>query len=147
MQTDQDNTIVGFATSASDAYYNSCVATCAIDNDTTLGDCFTSDGTIDLSKYRTFLDEEEEAEAGQRAWIASQYPSDEEENVSGTGDTSNSSSKKKRIRLSKSLKPYFFDDNGEVVYLEPRQTYWYLAYVKNPPVDDSKWQVKFRRRF
>jgi DDE superfamily endonuclease len=34
-----------------------------------------------------------------------------------------------------------------MVFLKPEQTYWYLVYVKNPMVEDAKWQKKFRRRF
>ena len=52
-----------------------------------------------------------------------------------------------RTRKHKALVPYYFDDNGKKVLLRPRQTSWYMMYVKSPSLDSDKFNKKFRRRF
>ena len=64
------------------------------------------------------------------------------------GSSSSESMKKQRGRRKhKALLPYYFDDNGRKVILRPRQTYWYMMYVKSPALDNDKFNLKFRRRF
>jgi DDE superfamily endonuclease len=50
-------------------------------------------------------------------------------------------------RKYKALTPYYFDDDGTKVYLRPRQSSWYMMYVKSPSLDNEKFKKKFRRRF
>jgi hypothetical protein len=57
------------------------------------------------------------------------------------------SSKKRAKRRAKALTPYYFDFNGQKIYLRPRQTYWYMMYVKAHALTDDKFNMKFRRRF
>jgi hypothetical protein len=60
----------------------------------------------------------------------------------------NRNPKKQRAkRKHKALVPYYFDDYGTKVFLRPRQTAWYMMYVKSPSLDNDKFNKKFRRRF
>jgi hypothetical protein len=54
--------------------------------------------------------------------------------------------KKRKERTCKSLRPYYFNDKGEQVFLRPRQTIWYYLYVLNPLTECLRWKKKFRRR-
>jgi DDE superfamily endonuclease len=51
---------------------------------------------------------------------------------------------KRRFKANTS---FYLDDNGEKVFLRPRQTSWYMMYVKNPAENCDKFKHKFRRRF
>ena len=54
--------------------------------------------------------------------------------------------KKRKKRSVKSLRPYYYDEKGQLQYLEPRKTVWYLAYALGEP-ECPKLRQKFRRRF
>jgi hypothetical protein len=128
-----DNTIL-------EQYYAGLAAIEEDDRPSSIIDCVEEDGTIDTEKYYDMLKKEEELEKAEALWF--EYVMNEEEKVPA-------STKRKRTHSQsvKTLRPYYFDNNGELVYLHPQQTFWYLVYVRKPPLKDSHFHVKFCRRF
>jgi hypothetical protein len=111
------------------------------DEEITLADCIDNDGQLDPAKYSLLLAREElELAENDRLHESFRKRSTEEMAVAKPA-------KRARIRTSQTLRPYYFDENGQMVFLRPQQTFWYLSYVQNPPTDDERWQRKFRRRF
>ena len=131
---------------ASHHYLSTYYAKLAAFSETSIADCIDQHGELISNKFHELLAKEEELELAEKEWfVALQESSLQEQSMDPP------SLKKKRKKRSgrnvKSLRPYYFDDEGRVVYLLPSQTYWYLVYVKNPPTEDILWQKKFRRRF
>ncbi|CAB9517409.1 hypothetical protein SEMRO_855_G211330.1 [Seminavis robusta] len=96
------------------------------DNNTALADCFKQDGSIDIAKYSHYareqdaLDDKEDNYLLGMGNIASE---DDEEGTTAAATAATGGSRKRRV---KSLKPYFFDEEGKKVTLAPRQTFWYM---------------------
>jgi hypothetical protein len=126
---------------ASTYYYRKLVELETADGVLSLADCVDQDGELDTDKYGKLLDQEAEVESAEMAWMEALRVSESQEKLE-TRPT-----KRQRTRSAKTLRPYYFDDNGQMVFLKPKQTFWYLCYVRNPPTGDERWQAKFRRRF
>jgi hypothetical protein len=99
------------------------------------------DGRVDNFLYMRYLEKQRELHKIERNQQEDFWHDEEDGSV-----LSSSSSRKKR-RSVKSLRPYYFDDNGVPVYLQPRQTVWYHLYVSGPALDNKHFLLKFRRRF
>lgn len=109
---------------------------------TSIHECLREDGTLDVLLYFEFSDKEHELSLLERNQMLVTEEEYEEE------DAENQTLQRKiRQRKHKTLRPYYFDDAGNTIFLEPEQTVWYLMYVKGPPLDDNKFLAKFRRRF
>ena len=101
-------------------------------------ECMGDNGTLDVTKYLQYSARESELDELLLKWTL-QLINDRSDH--------RKSLKKRGTRKYKHLRPYYFDDNGNKVYLRPRQTLWYMMYVNNPAVDDDKFNKKFWRRF
>lgn len=111
--------------------------------------CTRSDGSLDSRLHAQFLAKEKELENAERNHFQSLVQVlQEEENPTGPRKKSRRSWKK---RACKSLRPYYFDDNGNRKHLKPRETLWYIVCCSqnpnNQPATSSKLFAKFRRRF
>jgi hypothetical protein len=100
-------------------------------------------GTLDIAKYLQYSGKESELDE-MRLKLTMELMKKASESTRGV--------KVKVIqhrakRKYKALLPYYFDDNGTKVTMCPRQTCWYLMYIKNPALDSNKFKKKFRRRF
>jgi NTP pyrophosphatase (non-canonical NTP hydrolase) len=118
------------------------------DRPSSLTDCLANDGvSLDPEKYRQHQEKEDELGDAMMQLLMSynvaKVVGNRKENKMGVVR----SAKKRAKRRTKVLAPYYFDDEGRKVYLRPKQTYWYMMYVKSPPLADEKFNVKFRRRF
>ncbi|CAB9518733.1 Plant transposon protein [Seminavis robusta] len=116
-----------------------------------LGECLKEDGSLDVDKYRRYMDHQDEVDELEEAKLLAMYDSD---TGSGSGmdveeDTAQTSKARKprSPRRYQSIKPFYFNEKGEKVFLKPKQTHWYLCYVVSPILDCAKFQKKFRRRF
>jgi DDE superfamily endonuclease len=117
------------------------------DRPSSLVDCIGKDGiTIDPAKYLEYQEKDDEL-GDLQLQLAFAYGVSSKGMQSGGNKQSVRSRKKRTKRKVKVLTPYYFDGNGTKIYLRPRQTYWYMMYVKSPALEDPKFNVKFRRRF
>lgn len=113
------------------------------DRPSSLVDCLAKDGlTLDPLKYLQYQDKEDEMGDLMLKMLMSY-------NRKRLSLASIRSRKKlaKKSRKVQALTPYYFDDTGNKIYVRPKQSYWYLMYVKCPAIEDNKFKDKFRRRF
>ncbi|CAB9530288.1 unknown protein [Seminavis robusta] len=124
-----------------------------------LSDCLRDDGSLDIQRYRSYLQQEDAEEDNEEAYLCALH----RERETMEAEATSSASKKPRTRRSKSIKPYYFDADGNKVTLKPRQTVCklvlsqnarekctlilYLCYIAFPSLDCAKFCKKFRRRF
>ena len=103
-------------------------------------DCLDDDGQVIEEQYKLFKEKEDELEEAEERIQAYLLTMGEE------GRKKKTTRKKRKF---KSIKPFYIDDNGAPRYLVPRQTYWYLMYVRTSPenLECAKFKKKFRRRF
>ena len=111
------------------------------DRPCSLAECLDEDGEIDIEKYQTYVEFEAELESAEKEWFDSLQKEKQQ------AFDSKPEKKKARTRSAKTLRPYYFGEDGQMVFLAPKQTFWYLVYVRSPAVNDANWQRKFRRRF
>ena len=116
----------------------------AIDLDerpSSLVDCLGKDGvSLDPEKYLQYQEKDDEL-GDLMLQVAMCY---NETNATSRSDKRKPRSTKKRAkRRAKALPPYYFDDSGRKIYLCPRQSYWYMMYVRCPALDDNKFSMKF----
>ncbi|CAB9525869.1 Plant transposon protein [Seminavis robusta] len=116
------------------------------EDEISLCDCIDNDGNINLEKYRLYMSQEDDKEDLEESKLQSFYMEDSDSEGETTKATRGSSTSRKR-RTVKSIKPYYFDSEGNKVTLVPKQTVWYLMYVVSPALDCPKFMKKFRRRF
>jgi len=95
-----------------------------------------TDGMLEYLEKQKDLD-------GANSMVLEFLMTDEDQDAS----TSSQGSKSRKKCSVKARTPYYFNSNGEVVYLTPKKTAWYFCYVKHPPLGDPKFEAKFRRRF
>jgi hypothetical protein len=110
----------------------------------------STDRRIDREKYAQYKKKEEELEAIEKNYFFALLAEGEAVESANESITASTSSTKKRKKKScKALRPYYFDNDGTLKYLQPTETVWYFAYVRgtNPPPEGSKLASKFRRRF
>lgn len=113
------------------------------DRPSSLVDCLTKDGlTLDPLKYLQYQDKEDELGDLMLKMLMSYKRK-------SLALASVQSRKKiaKKSRKVQALTPYYFDDDGNKIYVRQKPSYWYLMYVKCPAIEDNKFNVKFRRRF
>jgi DDE superfamily endonuclease len=116
------------------------------DRPSCLLDCLDEDGiSIDLEQYEAYGEKDDELGDLLMQLVTMSYSDEVSSNPRKR--KSNGSTKKRAKRRAKSLTPYYFDDNGQKIYLRPRETYWYMMYVKSPALDEDKFHLKFRKRF
>ena len=109
------------------------------DRPSSLVDCLGDDGiNLDPEKYLQYQEKDDEL-GDLMLKLAMSCRKTNQNKVRST--------KKRAKRKAKALTPYYFDDNGRKIYVRPRQSSWYIMYVKCPTLDDIKFNVKFRRRF
>lgn len=115
----------------------------------TIADCFQDDHTLDMTRFRQLLEQEEEHERARSEWFKelSEKGDCSDSEIASTSSGKTAKTGKSRKRSCQSLKPYYFNDDGQMVYLLPRQTFWYFVYVRSPPYTDQNFLKKFRRRF
>jgi len=101
--------------------------------------CLDESGTIDPEKYLLYTEKQNEMEVAEDSSVLAVLEERKRQK--------HKKPKRKHYRRKKSLAPYYFDENGQMVLLLPRQTVWYLTYVRSPPTGDPKFKKKFRRRF
>ena len=97
------------------------------DRPSSLAECLDYNNNVIPEKYEDFVEKEEELEVAEsKIWeaLAAAGSDDEQE------DKNLKRKKKRKKRSVKSLKPFWINDAGEMVSLVPKQTYWYLLYVK-----------------
>ena len=109
-----------------------------------IADCYSANGELDLFKFLSYQEKcSDLARAEKNVVVASLViPAAEE-----ASETSETSSKRTRRRHAKALTPCYFNDDGIMVCLKPRETVWWHLYVQSPLVDNKKFNKKFRRRF
>ena len=90
---------------------------------------------IDSSKFLDYLAKQNDLERAERNLFESYFDDNDDE--------SHKLPRRTRQRNCIALTPYYFNDNGDIVYLEPRQTVWYFMYMLNPCTGDTKFQHKF----
>ena len=117
------------------------------DRPSTLVECLDDDGEIIQEKYALFKQKEEELDEAQDRIDRSMY----KRKKNPDDDDLPRQKKTRSPRKHKSLKPFYIADDGEIVHLQPRQTFWYLVYVKSAQQNlekaPAKFAKKFRRRF
>ena len=101
--------------------------------------CLSESGTIDPEKYLLYTEKQNEMEVAEDSLVLAVLEERKRQKYKKP--------KRKLYRRKKSLAPYYFDENGQMVVLLPRQTVWYLTYVRSPATGDPKFKKKFRRRF
>lgn len=90
--------------------------------------CRTEDGSIDYRKCLQHRQKTEETSFLERNKLLSLIQEAESSQVSTVEGP-----KRKRVRRFQSLRPYFFDDEGNCVCLQPKQTFWHFMHVKGQP--------------
>jgi hypothetical protein len=123
-----------------DSYYRALASIDDDDRPSSIINCLEEDGSINAERYAAMLSRQDDIEAAESAWFDYLLVAEED-------DTEPPKKRRKSKRSVKTLRPYYFDNDGNVVYLLPTQTFWYLMYVKSPPLCDKKFHHKFRRRF
>ena len=100
------------------------------DRPSSLADCVDSDNNLIEEKYALFLEKEEDLDAANAAIMRALATSLEKSNGAENPPTTTTPAVKRprKKRQHKSLKPFWIDDNGNIVSLKPKQTYWYLLY-------------------
>ena len=110
---------------------------------TQLSHCINNDGTINMSKVlmlRRRQQEEEDEDDDALLLLASNTDN-------GNGLVKNKlASLKQRTCFQKNLNLCRCED-GSLKTIGPRQSNWYVMYIKSPALDDPKFNKKFRRRF
>jgi len=105
-----------------------------------IADCYGINGELDLFKFLQYQEKcSDLARAERNALLQHHEESDD--------DAVTTSTKRTRRRHCKALTPHYFDEEGNMIYLKPRETVWWHLYVQSPLVDDKKFNHKFRRRF
>ncbi|CAB9502528.1 Plant transposon protein [Seminavis robusta] len=118
-----------------------------------IGSCFNEDGSINVDKYRLYAEQEDALLDLEESELQTLYQEEEEAegNITMSLDdetrTTTTTATGRRKRRCKSIKPYYFDDEGNKIVLQPKQTIWYIMYVVSPTLDCQKFNHKFRRRF
>jgi hypothetical protein len=91
----------------------------------------STDRRIDREKYAQYKKKEEELEAIEKNYFFALLAEGEAVESANESITASTSSTKKRKKKScKSLRPYYFDDKGNIKYLLPTETVWYYAYAR-----------------
>ncbi|CAB9517844.1 Plant transposon protein [Seminavis robusta] len=112
-----------------------------------IADCLDGDGLLNLDKLRE-VGEGEDAIREALSSLASALEREQQRKASRSVTTGSQGTKKTRKpRSTKSHRPYYLGDDGTVIYLTPKETVWYLLYVRNPPKEDPIFLRRFRRRF
>jgi len=110
--------------------------------------CLGPDGRLDPELHAQFLAKEEELEEAERNNFQALIDALEWEEE-GRWQANRPRKKARSRRRFKNLRPHYFDDNGTLKFLKPRETVWYAVCCKNdrdqPP--HSKLFTKFQRRF
>ena len=116
------------------------------DRPSSLADCLSSTGQLDPFKHSQYLQKQQELDEAYDDMMA-RFLLATEEQESSANDDNDEGVTRKRSRSSKSLRPFYLNDEGDVVFLTPTQTYWYLVYVKCPleNLEEPKFVKKFRR--
>jgi len=107
-----------------------------------------ADCQIDQEKYEKYKQKEADLEEAEKNVFFSFAPVEEEMTVGNAASERTPPAKKRKKKSCKSLRPYYFDDKGNIKYLLPTETVWYYAYARPgaaPP--EGKLGAKFRRRF
>jgi len=115
--------------------------------------CLRMDGSMDTKLYRQYLQKEDDLEEAERnSFDLMSLMIEEEENRPDVHTDHKRPRKKRKARTSKCLRPYYFDENGNTVFMKPRETLWFHVYCSDDnskcglPIH-SKLFSKFRRRF
>jgi hypothetical protein len=90
-------------------------------------------GKISHEKYQLFCQRRRDLETAETAMFQQLY----NEEILDEKKTH------KTRRGCKSLRPYYFNKDGEIVYFKPKETVWYLLYIRCPPLDDDRFAKKF----
>jgi DDE superfamily endonuclease len=109
------------------------------DRPSTLLECTSRDGSVDSARYLLYLQKQHEISILERNLIDERLLDGEREEVPKP--------RQKKKRSVKSLRPYYFDQDGRAVFLKPKETVWYHLYVSGPALDSKVFHDKFRRRF
>jgi len=114
------------------------------DRPSSLVECEGRNRRTDPEKYALYKQKEIELEEVERNCFFAMQETGEESEI-----PQKKAKKKRKKKSCKSLRPYYFDNNGELRFLKPTETVWYYAYVRgsNLPAEGSKLFTKFRRRF
>jgi hypothetical protein len=92
-----------------------------------------------FKKYHEFLEWEDEQDIYEKNLLHSFINDDQ--------PATQPSKKQRASRTCKTRQPFYVDDDGVMITLDPRKTLWYIYYIQHPPLEDSKFHQKFRRRF
>jgi hypothetical protein len=93
-----------------------------VDNDSrpnTILECHSIDGTVDQSLYLQYMQKQSELHDLERHLVEGRREASTEVSSQSSGGT------RKKRHSAKSLCPYYFNEQGEHVYLQPKQTVWY----------------------
>lgn len=121
-------------------------------------ECENEDGEVDEDLHEEYLAKLQDIEAAERNYFLSIGTPSGSGSAGGRASSSSSSAalggrsasaSKRQKKSCKSLRPYYFANDGTIKYLKPTETVWYYAYVReeNRLAEDSKLMMKFRRRF
>jgi hypothetical protein len=102
-------------------------------------ECLDDDGDIDLDKWMDYQDKERDLQIALYRIVTNGNEDEDETPVKKPP--------RKRARLFKSRRPFYYDYDGVEQILRPQQTWWYLSYVLHPTLEDDKFKKKFRLRF
>lgn len=117
------------------------------DRPSSFAECVAEDGTIDSDLHRSFLSKEDDLELAEKNTCRAVLQMLEEEEKEPSGKTNK---KKRKKRSVKTLRPYHFDEHGNIQFLQPRETMWFKACCQDSDMGlpiYSKLFSKFRRRF
>jgi len=106
----------------------------------TLSGCYDNDGELDILKFLQHQEKMSDLSRAERNMtLFDKADSLNDDRTTATGST-------KQSRSVKACTPCYFDDDGEIVYLKPRQTVWWHSHIQSPQ-DTPSFRKKFRRRF
>ncbi|CAB9527088.1 Plant transposon protein [Seminavis robusta] len=112
-----------------------------------IADCYDGNGAIISEKFLQLIQQEDNLDDAEESVLQNLYMEDESDGETEVATAGASVKSKRSPRKCKSIKPYYFDNEGTKVILQPKQTVWYYMYVASPTIDCAKWHKKFRRRF
>jgi len=113
-----------------------------------IAECYDQNGDLDPNLHAQFLDKEVELDDAERNHFQALLDRLEWEEE-GRWNVGRAAKKARSRRRFKNLRPYFFDQNGNLKHLKPMETVWCIVHCMNDreQPQQSKLFAKFRKRF
>jgi len=127
-------------------YFSSWATHCYMSQDerpNSYSECYDDGENIDLLKFLQMLEKQSDLDRAERNVLLSGLEGCDDDELTATTRTTT----RTRTRRSKALTPCYFDDEGNVAHLKPREAVWFFLCVKLTLLEDKKFNIKFCRRF